>query len=398
MKENSKKRYLVLVVGTLALLFLGLIYAWSNFSKPLETHFGWMRSQTSNVFTLSIVTFCLGGLTGGMLSRKLSAAWILRLSAVFIVAGFLLSSRVTALWQIYLTYGVLGGFGVGLTYNAVLSTVVKWFGDKAAFCSGVLLMGFGSGGLILGTAATAVIEAFSWSTAFAAIGIAGFAVLLIASIFIAPPKDAAAGPAKAAQAAGLEMSPGQVLRSRTFWLLFVWGSVSSACGLSVIGQGSPIAGSIGAAPAIAALAVGTISVFNGLGRVIIGVIYPMVTRRTSMFIICGGYLIAALALLLAVRTETLAFVFVGFAVVGLSYGSTPAFGVSIIREFFGPKHYSVNMSLFNLHLIVSALLGSSFVGWLISQNGNYQIGLIAGLILSTLGLIFATPASRKPQA
>jgi len=397
MKE-SKKRYLVLVVGTLALLFLGLIYAWSNFSKPLEAEFGWVRSQTSNVFTLSIVSFCLGGLSGGLLSRKLSAAWILRISAACMIIGFLLSSRVTALWQIYLSYGVLCGFGVGLTYNAVLSTVVKWFGDKAAFCSGVLLMGFGSGGLILGTAAASVIESFGWSTAFLAIGITGFAVLVVASFIIAPPKDAASGTAKAAQAAGAEMSPGQLLRSRTFWLLFIWGCVSSACGLSVINQGAPIAGSMGAAPTIAALAVGTISVFNGLGRVIIGIVYPMIKRSTAMLIICCGYLLAALALLLAVRTETLAFVFVGFAVVGLSYGSTPAFGVSIVREFFGPKHYSVNMSLFNLHLIVSAILGSSFVGWLVSQYGNYQIGLIAGLILSTFGLILAVPASKAPKA
>ena len=396
MKE-SKKRYLVLVVGTLALLFLGLIYAWSNFSKPLEAHFGWARSQTSNVFTLSIVTFCLGGLTGGILSRRLSAAWILRISSLCMVAGFLLSSRVTALWQIYLSYGVLCGFGVGLTYNAVLSTVVKWFGDKAAFCSGVLLMGFGTGGLILGTAAASVIASFGWSTAFLAIGIAGFAVLLAASFFIVPPEDAMSGAAKTAQAAGREMSPGQLLRSRNFWLLFIWGSVSSACGLSVINQGAPIAGSIGASAQLAALAVGTISVFNGLGRVIIGIVYPMIKRRTSMLVICCGYLLASAALLLAVNTGTLAFIFIGFAVVGLSYGSTPAFGVSIVREFFGPKHYSVNMSLFNLHLIVSAILGSSVVGLLVSNYENYQIGLIAGLALSALGLLLAPLAAKKPE-
>ena len=91
--------------------------------------------------------------------------------------------------------------------------------------------------------------------------------------------------------------------------------------------------------------------------------------------------------------------FIGFALVGLSYGSTPAFGVSIVREFFGPKYYSVNMSLFNLHLIVSAILGSSFVGWLVSANGNnYQIGLIIGLGLAAAGCILAPLASAKPKA
>ena len=397
--NDSKKRYVILTIGTTALLFLGLIYAWSNFSRPLEAHFGWLRSETSNVFTLSIVTFCLGGLCGGILIRKISAAWILRLSSACMLIGFFLSSRVTALWQIYITYGVLCGFGVGLTYNAVLSTVVRWFGDKAAFCSGVLLMGFGSGGLLLGTAAASVIEGFGWSIAFAAIGFVGFAVLVIASFFIAPPAEATAAKAAAATAAGPELSPARLLRTRTFWMLFVWGSLASATGLSVIGQGSPIAGSVGASAQIAALAVGTISVFNGLGRVIIGIIYPMIKRRTAMFIICGGYLLGAASLLLAVFTGQLAIVFVGFALVGLSYGSTPAFGVSIIREFFGPKYYSVNMSIFNLHLIVSAILGSSVVGWLVSSNdNNYQIGLIIGLVLAAAGLVLAPLAAVKPKA
>jgi len=395
--NQSAKRYGILVIGTLVLLFLGMIYAWSNFSNPLEQHFGWVRSQTSNVFTLSLVTFCLGGLCGGLLIRKISAAWILRISSACMIIGFLLSARVTALWQIYITYGVLCGFGVGLTYNAVLSTVVRWFGDKVAFCSGVLLMGFGSGGLLLGTAATSVIELYGWSTAFLGIGILGFAVLVIASFCIAPPKEGANGAAKAAQSTGLELPPGKVIRSKSFWMLFLWGSLASSCGLAVIGQGSPIAGSVGASAGVAALAVGTISVFNGLGRVIMGIVYAKISRRTSMFMICGGYLLAVAALLLAVHTQMLAIVFIGFALVGLSYGFTPAFGVTIVREFFGAKHYSVNMSLFNLHLIVSAILGSSVVGWFVSSNG-YQFGLAIGLGLAMFGAVLAPFASVKPKA
>ena len=423
MNQNAK-RYGILAIGTICLLFLGLIYAWSVFAKPLQADFGWTKSETANVFTLSIITFCLGGLTGGILIRKISASWILRISSVCLAAGFLLSAHITALWQIYLTYGILCGFGVGLTYNAVLSTVVRWFGDKAALCSGVLLMGFGSGGFLLSTSANALISANGWSIAFTAIGIAGFAVLIISSFFIVPPKESASGSkANAAQSVGLDLSPAQTLRSKTFWLLFLWGAAASSCGLFVIGQGSPLAQfaassstvDIAALASIGALATGTISVFNGLGRVIIGIVYPKIKRRTSMLIICGGYLLALGTVLFAVHTHTIAFIFVGFAVIGLCYGSTPAFGVSIVREFFGTKYYSVNMSLFNLHLIVSALLGSTLIGWVVSTVSSvaenalpevvaaanlrgYIVGLGAGLLLSTLGLLLSPFASVKPKA
>ena len=99
--------------------------------------------------------FCIGGLSGSFVTRRLSARVTVLIGAAMCFLGYFLCSRVTAhsLWLLYLSYGGQIGLGVGFSYNAVLGTVVGWFPDKKGFASGVLLMGFGCSTLIMGNLA-----------------------------------------------------------------------------------------------------------------------------------------------------------------------------------------------------------------------------------------------------
>ncbi|HZK61489.1 MAG TPA: hypothetical protein VFC41_05385, partial [Anaerovoracaceae bacterium] len=108
------KRIIPLVAGAFIYLSIGLIYAWSIFVKPLEAEFGWNRTETSLTFTISMISFCIGGVISGMLLKKKSGRFIIMLSAVLLAVGFLLSSRVETLLGIYISYGVFCGLGVGL--------------------------------------------------------------------------------------------------------------------------------------------------------------------------------------------------------------------------------------------------------------------------------------------
>ena len=149
MKQLNRRVYAI--VGVIVLLFAGLVYAWSVLSTPIAAEFtGWTKAQLSLTFTLVMILFCIGSLLCGLLAGKLSAKNAVRLGAVLFLAGFYIASRCQAPLTLYLGFGVLCGLGSGLSYNAVMSTMVKWFPDKPGLISGVLLMGFGGGSFLIG--------------------------------------------------------------------------------------------------------------------------------------------------------------------------------------------------------------------------------------------------------
>lgn len=148
-------RAAILAAGCIMFLFTGTIYAWSILSSPFPVEFGWTSAQLGLNFTIVMSCFCIGGLAGSFVTRRLSARVTVLIGAVMCFLGYFLCSRITAqsLWLLYISYGGLIGLGVGFSYNAVLGTVVGWFPDKKGFASGVLLMGFGCSTLIMGNLA-----------------------------------------------------------------------------------------------------------------------------------------------------------------------------------------------------------------------------------------------------
>ena len=167
MKQKSISiRWAYLVLGVVALLFAGVIYAWSILKTPLTEAFGWSNSQLALNFTLTMCFFCLGGFVGGLISKRLGSTLSLILAAVLSCLGFVLASRLNgAVWMLYLSYGVLAGLGIGIAYNVIISTVNAWFPDKKGLCSGALMMGFGASALVVGKLASALMEGPGWRTA-----------------------------------------------------------------------------------------------------------------------------------------------------------------------------------------------------------------------------------------
>lgn len=166
-------RWLILATGTLALLFLGLIYAWSIFRTPFAALYpSWTSGQIAMTFTISMIAFCLGGWIGGLSGRHLSVRVRILIAAAMVACGFFGVSRLdpahaaSSLHALWFCYGVLAGGGVGLGYNTVVAAVLAWFGDIVGMASGILLTGFGLGGLVLGTVANALISSLGLLPAF----------------------------------------------------------------------------------------------------------------------------------------------------------------------------------------------------------------------------------------
>ncbi|MGM9534117.1 MAG: MFS transporter, partial [Intestinibacter sp.] len=183
---KALNRWIYAVVGVIVLLFAGLIYAWSVLVTPISQEFtNWSNTSLSLTFTICMIFFCLGGLIGGLLQKKIDVKINVWLAAVLFLIGFFISSKAQSIATLYVGYGVLAGFASGLAYNSVMSTMSKWFLDKQGLISGILLMGFGLGSFIIGK----IYQAYTptdiggWRTSFMIFGIILVIVLGIGGFF-----------------------------------------------------------------------------------------------------------------------------------------------------------------------------------------------------------------------
>ena len=134
---NINIRWFYLGIGVIAMLFAGVLYAWSILKTPLTNEFGWSASQLALNFTLAMSFFCIGGLLGAQISKRANHRIALISAGVLAALGFILTAslRDTSVIMLYITYGVLAGTGIGIAYNVLIATVSSWFPDKKGLCS-----------------------------------------------------------------------------------------------------------------------------------------------------------------------------------------------------------------------------------------------------------------------
>ena len=389
-------RWVYAIVGVIVLLFAGLVYAWSVLSTPIAAEFtDWSKAQLSMTFTIVMIMFCIGSLLCGLLSGKLSAKMSVRIGAVLFLLGFFLASRTQSLAMLYIGFGVLCGLSSGLCYNAVMSTMVRWFPDRPGLISGVLLMGFGGGSFIIGKLyqAWTPAEIGGWRTSFLVMGIIIFVVLAICSFFfVAPGADFVAPAAKngkaAVKAAGKEYKPLEMVKKPSFWLYYVWAIALSAAGLALISQASSVVWEASASQTAGAVAtiVGLISICNALGRVLFGGMYDKYGRSLSMQLVNILFIVTSGVLILALTAKSVVVVIIGFILGGLAYSGITPTNSAFCRSYFGPANYPVNFSLINSNLIFASF-GSTISGALFDASGSYNATFFLIIGLAVVGIL-----------
>lgn len=384
----NKKRWIYLAIGTLLLILCGLIYGWSLFKAPFSAVYPeWSLSQIAMTFTISMTFFCLGSFAAGKLSAALKPRVIIMIAATLLLIGFVGVSKLNpatpdqSLKMLYLFYGVLGGSGVGICYNNVIATLNKWFKDKLGLASGIMMMGFGIGALVLGSVATELIATRGIFDAFFILGVAIFIVLFLGALFIKNPPENDGLTASSASKASDGMTTMEMLKSGTFWIFFCWCIFVNASGLMIISNAAPIAVAFGATAIVGMI----VSVFNGVGRVVIGAIFDKMGRKKTMLINITVLLTAGIFLLLGAKTTAMALVLIGLLCAGFSYGGNPTITASFINSTFGSKYFAVNFSLANFSLIPAAIAGPLISSRLIERsNGSYETTFMAIIIIAVI--------------
>jgi OFA family oxalate/formate antiporter-like MFS transporter len=383
-------RWLIAGMGTLLQLCLGSVYAWSYFQKPLVDAYGWRNTQVAWAFSLAIGFLGIAAAVGGVLLPKFGPRKLAVAGSLFYGAGYLLAAlalHLKSLPLLWLGYGVVGGIGLGLGYVTPVATAAKWFPDKKGLVTGMVVMGFGFGALLMSKViAPALNAAFpnQLPNVFAGIGvILGLTSLLAASFLRNPPA------ATAAVAGGEKVWLRLV--SRQFVLMWLVFFCNIGAGIAIISFQSPLLQDLWKkinpllSPATLATYGATLiavsSVFNGLGRFSWGGLSDRLGQIRTFRLMLATQVIAFIALMVVGNPWMFGAL---ICYILLCYGG--GFGVmpSFVLNTFGPRLMPVLYGCILTAWSAAGVVGPQVIAWLKDSYGpqasGYAFGLGAGLL------------------
>lgn len=395
------------VVGGLSMnLALGTLYAWSVFVAPLEKEFGWNRAQTSAVFTIAVAVFAISFIVAGRLQDKYGPFWISVTGGLLVSLGFIVCAWTQSLGWLYFWFGVMGGIGNGFGYSTPIPVMAKWFPDRRGLAVGLAVAGYGGGSALFGPLANLkLIPTYGWRTTFIVLGCIFLVMTMVGAYLLKNPavgyRPAGWAPSATAKAAGTtyDFTPSEVLRTRTFYFMWIAYALGTSAGLMVISQLVPFARSRGissAALATMGLVVGAIG--NASGRILSGWLSDALGRLNTLRLMIGISAVAMPILYWVAGNVALLYVLV-FAVYWC-YGTQLSVNASTTSDFWGTKNAGVNYGLLFTSWGVAGIIGPRIGGVLFDKYKNYEYAFYTASLLAVIALISEFMARRPavPEA
>ncbi len=397
--QNSGKRWLIAVMGTLVHLCLGTVYAWSFFQKTVSETFGWSNSETAWAFSLAIFMLGVTASWGGQNLQKFGPRKLALIGAFLYALGYIISYfalKNESLWLLYFGYGIVGGIGLGLAYVTPVATVSKWFPDKQGLVTGMVVMGFGLGALLMSKLLAPIfLEYFEKDLAktFLAIGITLLVLLPFFASFLNLPTEEKTTeiPAEKLSATKEILSPNFIF----IWIIFMFNVVA---GMIFISFQSPLLQDLLKSENVnldtatleksGATLIAISALFNGLGRFFWGSVSDKL-GRVSTFRLLLLIEAAVFASLIFIKSPIL--FSVGVCLILLNYGG--GFGVlpSLIKDFFGTKLMPIIYGAALTAWGIGGILGPQITAYMkdhFAENAGmyaYKVALvliISGIVLS----------------
>jgi OFA family oxalate/formate antiporter-like MFS transporter len=389
------------VVGALLMnLSLGSLYAWSIFVAPLEKEFGWNRAQTSWTFTIAIFVFGTSFVVAGRLQDKLGPFRISIIGSIFLAAGFLMASFTNSLFWAYASLGVVVGIGNGFGYATPIPVLSKWFPDKRGLAVGLAVAGYGAGSAILGLAGPLMLKSLGWRGTFTWLGIAFFAATFTGSFLLKNPpvgwKPEGWVPAMNTKvaAAARDYTPGELFRTRHFYLMWVGYCLGATAGLMTISQVIPFAKSVGLPATAATLTLLIGATGNATGRILSGFVSDRIGRLQTLRVMI---IVSAVMMPIIANVSQLLFVYVLIFAVYYCFGTLLSVFPSTTADFFGTKNLGVNYGWVFTAYAVAGIFGPMIGGYTFKQYQNYSVAFYSAGVLAIVAFIAILFAHRPDE-
>lgn len=397
-----KNRWLIALAAVGIHISIGSVYAWSVFTNPLMNQFGWDLKSVSLTFSIAIIFLGLSAAFMGHFVEKHGPRKAGLVSAVFFGIGLIgsgIAVNMESLVLFYITYGALGGIGLGIGYITPVSTLVKWFPDRRGLATGLAIMGFGFAAMIASPIMANLIVSVGIANTFFTLGIVYFIIMVASASYLEKPpegwmpegfKEQIASGAKNPVADLSQLTANESIKTKRFYYLWVMLFINVTCGIAVLSVASPMGQEIaGLSAAAAATMVGLMGLFNGAGRIAWASISDYIGRPNVYTAFFAIQIVAFLAL--PSITHAILFQAVLFLILtcyGGGFASIPAY----IGDLFGTKQLGAIHGYILTAWAAAGLAGpilaswvrettSSYAGTLYIFGGMFIVALVVSLVI-----------------
>ncbi|HPR58536.1 MAG TPA: OFA family MFS transporter [Bacteroidales bacterium] len=419
MSTTGKNRGMVVLGAILIQLALGAIYAWSVYTGILVDA-GWTKAETQWVFSAGLAFFAIVMVIAGRMMPKVGPQKLALSGGIVLGLGYILAGLFGAenFTTTFIFVGILGGSGIGLGYVVPIAVGMRWFPDKKGLITGLAVAGFGFGATLWMALADKLgplgggelLAKVGISNTFIYYGIAYLVIVAVGSIWMVFPPEGWSPKGwtppvatKKSSAGTVDFNSGEMLRTPQFYLILLTFTFGAAAGLMSIGlmrlwpkealtQAGFTAEAAGAAATLA-MAV-FFALFNGLGRIVWGIISDKIGRKTSIIIMMATQgLFVILFQWMAGNPYTL---YLFAILIGFNFGGNFALFPTITADTFGTKYVGQNYGWVFLAYAVGGIFGP-VMGGRLGDLGNFPLafticGILCFVAVITISLV--KPASK----
>ncbi len=390
-------RWKYVFLGLIIMIFLGTVYSYGVFRLSIETLFSINTTQSGLPYMMALSFYALFMFLSGRVLERYKPRNIIIIGGALVALGWLLSAIAPNIYILTITYGCIGGAGVGIAYGVPMTVVAKWFPEKKGLTVGMVLVGFGLSPLITAPVIRILIENYSLANTFLAMGISFMAVLPFLAFPFKYPETEIASVAKSSNSPESENDyrTSEMIRTHDFKGLYINFIIATMVGLTMIGMTTNIGVDFIRLDASAVTSyMAVFAIFNGLGRPLFGWLTDRIAPGKAMILSYAMIMAAALLLIFGGEGSHFAFL-VSFAILWFNLGGWLAIAPTSTMHLYGITNYSANYGVVFTAYGIGAIVGVLTSGMLLDLLGHYEylfyyiIGLCV-LGMAVTGLFFRT--------
>jgi MFS transporter, OFA family, oxalate/formate antiporter len=410
---SHANRWNQLILGVIAMMAISSPqYVWTLFTGPLNQKLGTTLAELQWTFSLLIILQTWFSPFQAYLVDRFGPRTLISVGALLAGGSWMLASTANSLWMLYLTYGVVGGFGTGIIYVGIIGLMVRWFPDRRGLATGLAAAGYGFGAFFTSFPIDSMIKSSGYAQTLLVWGAIQAVIGVLAAQWLRMPPEnyqvesPPPSPTIAAQQTRRSYSPREMLKSPVFYLLFLMMSMMSTSGLMVTSNVGPFANEYKVAQAMvlgmAALPLSlTLSrVTNGLTRPFFGWVSDHIGRESTMALAFTLEAIAILVLFAFIDQPALFVVLTGLVFFG--WGEIFSLFPSTLTDTFGPKYAATNYGFLYIAQGVGSIFGGPAAAYLKQYTGSWTAVFIVVAALDALTAFLAIavllPMRRKHLA
>jgi MFS transporter, OFA family, oxalate/formate antiporter len=399
---SSPSRWVQLGLGVVAMMAISSPqYVWTLFTGPLNQRLGTTLAELQWTFSLLIILQTWLSPFQAFLVDRFGPRRLISIGAIMAGGSWVLAARVDNLLALYLTYGVIGGFGTGIIYVGIIGLMVRWFPDRRGFATGLAAAGYGFGAFFTSVPIDSMIKSAGYAHTLVVWGLiqAVLGVIVAQGLKVPPETWQQTDVLRAEDRVTHSETPKQMLKNPIFYLLFVMMSLMSTSGLMVTSNVGPFARDykvadllvlgIGALPLSLTLS----RVTNGLTRPFFGWVSDHIGRETTMALAFSLEAVAILVLFAFISNPALFVVLTGLVFFG--WGEIFSLFPATLTDTFGPKYAATNYGFLYIAQGVGSILGGPAAAFLKQATGSWSTVFIVVACLDALTAVLAITALRS---